>query len=607
MKMQAIDKPATESNVVSERYTPARKRQGLVRLRRRDTLVILVTLLVGLAARVYRLDAAGLAEDEANKILAIRSYSHGDFTANAEHPMLMKTLCLLSIEMSRAWNNLVGASRGLVISEETALRLPNAIFGALTVIPLFLLASALFEFRIALITAFLWSLGGNAIWFNRITKEDTLLVFFMLSGYAIYNYAKSRAADDWKGQEQLYGLAGVAFGLMLSSKYFPHYYGLMTLFYHLGAYNPRDNRPLTRRMKLIHASAMLVTFAAFNFAVLLPSSWRYLWKYVHGDFFTHHGYVMMDQVYPNSMARTPNGSTWFFYLLYLAVKLPLPLIATFLIGMAEIFRPHRQNSAKGDLFLRIMLVFWLLPMTLVGVKFLRYTLALIPFVYMTSAVGAVTVWRIGLDIVKRLGTMARDDHHTRMRLTRFLSLALLHSRAAAAVPAVVVILLFVLWPALITLTSLPYPALYTNQLGGGRGGYFFPHDEFYDLGARESIKYIAEHAEPGALVSSEIPTVLQYYLDEYGRTDMRSEIMSHPGFNLEQGARLSVEAGISRASNQTDTRSHFDGSARVYLLVQPGRIYFENQRIIKFIESTFPIAQSSEYGGATTAKVYRIQ
>src|SRR5262249_36338745 len=157
-----------------------------------EILVVLVTLVVGLAARVYRLDAAGLAEDEANKILAIRSYSHGDFTANAEHPMLMKTLCLLSIELSRAWNNLFGASHRLVIPEETALRLPNAIFGALTVVPLFVLAGALFEFRVAVITACLWSLGGNAIWFNRVTKEDTLLVFFMLSGYAIYNCAKRR-------------------------------------------------------------------------------------------------------------------------------------------------------------------------------------------------------------------------------------------------------------------------------------------------------------------------------------------------------------------------------------------------------------------------------
>ena len=605
--MQAVDKAVTASNLAPEPHPPARKPKGLVRLRRRETLVIVVTLLVGLAARVYQLEAAGLAEDEANKILAIRSYSHGDFTVNAEHPMLMKTLCLLSTEVCRAWNDVFGARRGLIIAEETALRLPNAVFGALTVVPLFLLASALFEFRIALITACLWSLGGNAIWFNRITKEDTLLVFFMLSGYAIYNWAKSRAPDDWKGQERLYGLAGVAFGLMVSSKYFPHYYGLMTLFYHLEAYNPRGNRPLTRRMKLIHASGILVTFAVFNFAVLLPSTWSYLWKYVHGDFFTHHGYAMMNSVYPNSMARTPNGSTWFFYWLYLAVKLPLPLIAAFLIGMVEIFRPNRQNAGRGHLFLRIMLVFWLLPMTLVGVKFLRYTLALIPFVYMTAAIGAMTVWRMGTDGMKRLLQAAQGYHQTTRRRAGSPSLTFSAPRVAGAASAILVAVLFVLWPAITTLTGLPYPALYTNRLGGGRIGYFFPHDEFYDLGARESIRYIAEHAEPRAVVASEIPAVFQYYLERYGRTDIRCEILSHPGFNLGRDSGFPVEARSPDHLKKTDLESDPARSVPDYVLIQPGRIYFENQREIEAIESSHQVAQSTEYGGATTAIVYRIQ
>jgi hypothetical protein len=605
-RMQAIDyEPGTASRTAPELCAPHRKPKPLLTLQRREILIILLTFLVGLAARVYRLDAAGLAEDEANKILAIRSYSHGDFTVNSEHPMLMKTLCLSSIELSRTWNKWFGEGCHLIMTEETALRLPNAIVGALTVVPLFVVAGALFEFRIAVITACLWSAGGNAIWFNRITKEDTLLVFFMLSGYAIYNCAKTRASHDLKGQELLYGLAGVAFGLMLCSKYFPHYYGLITLFYHLGAYNPRDNRPLTLRMKLIHAAAMLMTFVAFNFAVLLPSTWSYLWKYVHGDFFTHHGYVMMNHVYPNSMARTPNGSTWFFYWLYLAVKLPLPIIAAFLIGLVEIFRPGRDNAGKGRLFLRIMLIFWLLPMTFMGVKFLRYTLALIPFIYLTAAVGAVTVWRISSTALKRLEPAVLACQSWGRRRAGFPSLAVLSAFVAGA-PGVVVGVLFVLWPALVTLRSLPYPALYTNLLGAGRAGYFFPHDEFYDLGARESIKYIAEHAEPGALVASEIPAVFQYYLERYGRTDLRCEILSRPGFERGQALLVSGQASPAQ-TDQTDPGSAFTGPARAYVLVQPGRIYFENQREIYAIESSLQIAQSSEFGGAAATRVYRIQ
>src|SRR5262249_46364766 len=479
---------------------------------------------------------------------------------NSEHPMLMKTLCLSSIELCGFWNERLGRRVGHMISEETALRLPNAIIGALTVIPLFLLANSMFGFRCGLITALLWAIGGNAIWFNRVTKEDTLMVFFMLTAYVLYNTAKRRDIQDMKGQERLYGFAGIAFGLMISAKYFPHYYGLMALFYHLAGYDRRDHRPLTRRMKLIHGSAILLTFLAFNFAILLPSTWSYLWKYVHGDFFTHHGYFVMDHVYPNSIARTPNGSPWFFYWLYMLVKLQPAVIGAFVIGVVTVFsRPKSESEGKGHLFLRIMLVFWLIPMSVIGVKFLRYTLALIPFVYMTAAVGALTCWRLGLDIINRLKPAVARHHRAARSKGRFPSrLVPPSSVLIGTLPGVVVMSVFVLWPAATGLGSLPYPALYTNCFGACRVGYFFPHDEFYDVGARESIQYIAAHAPPGALVASEIPAVLQYYLEKYGRTDIRSVVMSNPGFRVGRASRVALAASPRLVPHQPVSHSELE-------------------------------------------------
>jgi hypothetical protein len=580
--MQTIDGLEAASYLAPETRVISRRLAGLDRFQRRKLLVILVTFVVGLGARVYRLDASGLAEDEANKILAIRCYSHGDFTVNSEHPMLMKILCLSSMKLCGYWNERAGRGLNLVVSEETALRLPNAIIGALTVVPLFLLAYSLFGFRVALITACLWALGGNVIWFNRVAKEDTLLVFFMLSGCVIYNSAKSRPAWDISGQERLYGFAGVAFGLMVCSKYFPHYYGLMALFYHLAGYDRRDNRPLTRRMKVIHGCAMLATFLALNFAILLPDTWSYLWRYVHGDLFTHHGYIIMNQLYPNDMARTPNGSPWLFYLLYLLVKVPPALIAAFLLGVVVVFGQRRSEyTGKGNLFLRIMLIFWLFPMSFMGVKFLRYTLALMPFFYITAAVGAATVWRAGLNAIRKVRLPARHFYNIGRFYSQFPSNPVgARYRVMSWLPATGVLCVFVLWPAATSVAYLPYPALYTNSFGAGRVGYFFPHDEFYDLGARESIKYIAEHAPQGALVASEVPAVAQYYLERYGRTDMRSETMSHPRYDL--------------AASPPD-----------FALLQPGRVYFENQRDIGIIESSFNIAQSCEYGGAVATRVYQ--
>ena len=94
-------------------------------------LALLVILAFGL--RVTQLGAIGFAEDEMNKLDAVHAYERGDFTANSEHPMLMKMLM---------WASLRGVPAS---SEEAALRFPNALIGALTVIPLFLLTLALFD------------------------------------------------------------------------------------------------------------------------------------------------------------------------------------------------------------------------------------------------------------------------------------------------------------------------------------------------------------------------------------------------------------------------------------------------------------------------------
>ena len=115
------------------------------KLERRKILVLAALTLLALCVRAYQLDAIGLAEDETNKMFAVRSYEQGDFTANADHPMIMKMLCYGSLHMAWGWNASVGNITGMSIAEETALRFPNALFGALTVIPLLLFASSLFD------------------------------------------------------------------------------------------------------------------------------------------------------------------------------------------------------------------------------------------------------------------------------------------------------------------------------------------------------------------------------------------------------------------------------------------------------------------------------
>jgi hypothetical protein len=530
-------------------------------LEQRKSLVLMLLISVAFCARAYDLGAASLAEDEANKIFALRAYDQGDFTVNAEHPMVMKMLCYGSVHAAAAWNLGAGGRLGLPLSEEAALRLPNVIVGSLTIIPLLLLTSSLLGFRIAVISSLLWAVGLNAIWFSRIVKEDTLLVFFLFSGFHLYNLAKERPASDVAGQHRLYSLSGAAFGLMMASKYFPHYLGLNALYYSLVGYDSRNNRPLTGSIWARFFGGVVLAFALFNPAAFLPQTWRYLWKYVNEDLITHHGYVVMDNLYLNDMGQTPGGNPWYLYFLFLCVKVPLPIIAAFVVGLVEIFRRRGEYPAsRGHLFLRVMLVFWLFPMAITGGKFLRYTLSLLPLVYMTAAVGMVVLWRMLSYLIRRA------------------SVGEWRAGQLAAIPVAVV---FVIAPAVTMIRSMPYPSLYLNAFGAGRVGYFFPHDEFYDLGARESIKYIAETAPPGARMASEIPGVVEYYLERYNRPDIRSEIISQPNFSLSEG------------------RPDF-------VLLQRGRLYFENQENFSFIEKNFPVVQSSTYGGAAAAQVYSV-
>jgi hypothetical protein len=196
---------------------------------------------------------------------------------------------------------------------------------------------------------------------------------------------------------------------------------------------------------------------------------------------------------------------------------------------------------------------------------MRYTLPLMPMIYMTAAVGTVAIWRLLSRAIKRLSG------------GRSLGWDL---RVAPAAAGAIVAALFVAAPSVITVKSLPYPSIYLNAFGGDRVGYLFPHDEFYDLGARESIRYIADHARPSAVVASEVPGVFMYYLERFGRTDIQSEVLSHPKFDLK--------------------------TARPdYVLLQRGRLYFENRDTFLLIENNYPLAQSSTYKGAAASEVYQ--
>jgi hypothetical protein len=239
------------------------------------------------------------------------------------------------------------------------------------------------------------------------------------------------------------------------------------------------------------------------------------------------------------MSATPFwGTPIYFYLLFLLIKIPLPVLLAFACGVVQIVRRRREPGAA---FLLLMLVLWIVPYSLVGAKWLRYTLSLLPFLYMTAAVGIV--WLIRQAAARIPARMTSEP-------------------GAYLAVSTAAVLIFIVSPTYAAYKSMPHYALYTNALAEGRAGYFFPHDEFYDDGLREAIEHVARTAPKGAIIAHETPGVVRYYLERYGRTDLRSCAIS---------------------DSQFDARS---APPHTFVIVQRGRTYFENRDELEVVRAT---------------------
>ncbi|HZJ47165.1 MAG TPA: glycosyltransferase family 39 protein [Pyrinomonadaceae bacterium] len=499
---------------------------------------LLLFIILGFGLRLNQLSAIGFAEDEMNKLDAIKAYERGDFSANAEHPMVMKLLMWGSLKLAP------------VESTEVALRLPNVLVGALTVVPLFLLTAAFFDRWTALLAVAFWAFGINAITHNRIGKEDSLLVFFMLFGFYFFLRAKQTSPVNLPQRKHNYASSAVSFGLMIASKYFPHYLGLNMLFHHkFHVRQPVAGEPSGRTpgwFFLLIGSVFLLASPA----LLLPDVWHYVDAYMGEKLLTHSGYLFAGRLYKNNMSSSPFwGTPIYFYLLFLLIKVPPAVLFGLIVGLAvSIKRRHEVGYA----FLLFMFFFWLIPYSLIGGKWLRYTLAVMPFVYMLAAVGVVAI----VSVVSK------------------------HLKMKPALVATFAIIIFAVLPSWTAIANGPHYALYTNMFAPGKAGFYFPHDEFYDDGLREAIKYVCEHAPQNAIIAHETPAVARYYLQSFGRPDLQAHAISAKDFNVK------------------------DVQGPIFVVVQRGRTYFENQQELEYTRANFTKVHEVFIGPTSAVEVF---
>jgi Dolichyl-phosphate-mannose-protein mannosyltransferase len=490
---------------------------------RRVWRALALTLALGFALpiRLINLGASGFGEDEISKWRAVQAYRAGQFSANAEHPMLMKLAAWTSIGVADWWNAHVAGGGVLRVSPEAALRAPNAVAGAATTGMVFLLGETLFGTSVASWAATLWAFDVNAAAINRIAKEDTLLLFFLLLGTWLYERgARSHTAS------------GAAFGLMLASKYMPHFFGLHALYAYV-AY-PRRNFGVPGRILKLYL-ALAGAFLAANLAILMPSTWSYLLGYVNGGAMRHTGYMFAHRLYVNGTMTSPWGVPPWFYITYLITKVPAVVLAAATAGMIWTWR-HPDH--RGAVFIRVFLVFTLLPYSLVSGKFVRYMLPVLAVVDLSAGVGMV------------------------MLLRRV-------SAPAPAAAAILVMLAANVWSA------APHYSLAQNTIGRWMGppGSLFPDDEFYDAGMREAVAMIAPAAGPGAVLCSEAPAVVAEYLARRARADVAACSLARDGLPM----------------RPVDT----------WVIAQEGHTYFENAAMIDQLRRrTRPFADVHIAGGS---------
>jgi len=240
----------------------------------------------------------------------------------------------------------------------------------------------------------------------------------------------------------------------------------------------------------------------------------------------------------------------------MAIKIPLAVLATFLVGLFVSLRKWRH---AGHAFVLFMLFFWIVPYSLVGAKWLRYTLSLMPFVYMSAAIGAMALIRWSIAALEKLKA----------------------GPVGLWATAAIFVMLLVAWPAWTAYAASPHYALYTNSFGRGYTGFFFPHDEFYDDGLNEAIRFVCEHAPRDAMIVSETPGAVKFYAEKFGRTDLQSNVLSDPKFTVPE-------------------------ASPVYVIMQRGRTYFENQDEMKQVRDRLTLVYAGCIDGHTAAEVYAV-
>lgn len=513
-------------------------------------LLIGIFLITGFMLRTYQLGAESLGEDELNKLQTVKEYRENGLSGkNGEHPFLMKGLQTVSVAGAEKLNALTGSG----VPVEAALRFPIALAGTLSILLIFLLATALFGRSVGLIAAGLLALEPMVIGFDRIAKEDSLVVLFFLLTQFLWVRSQSKAQNGSSNWVWYAWGSGAAFAGLMASKYYPHLLAISGAYYNVFKHVPENRWHMRARRWLIFFFVMGTTFLILNPTILLPETWREMLKFSSENRIGHDSYEFMGTLYRNQMSAWLSGVPWTFYYVFIGIKTSLSTLLFFLIGIPLAFR---KKLGDGRFLIFFWAFMWFLPFTFLGGKFTRYFAFVTPLMMIVAAIGIC---------------------YTLNWLSRRMSFA--GSRKAALETVVLAVLLAV--PLINSLSVAPHYRMFTNTIGGGpmAGGAYFPHDEFYDGATEKAMTLIANHAVQEAAVASETPGLYAFYAERLGRPDLRF-------------VSLSDKSEVDRLSKND------------FVVLAKGRRYFSNTAYFDYFQNEQWTMAEFDLGAVPAVSVY---
>ncbi len=520
---------------------------------RKLAIIILgLFMVIGFGLRVTQLGTESLGEDELNKLETVSEYRENGLSGkNGEHPFLMKGLQTVSVAASEKWNGYTTDDHH--VSPEAALRFPIALFGTFTILLLFLFASELFGRSIGLVSAILWAVEPAAIGFDRIAKEDSLVLFFFLLTGLFWIKGQS-AAERGKSDWTWYAWAAAAsFAGLMASKYYPHLLAIFGAYYIIFVRIPEHKWDMGKMRWLKFFVVMGTAFLILNPTIMLPETWREMLKFSSESRIGHDSYEYMGTLYRNQMTAWLSGVPWTFYYVFIAVKTSLPTLIFFLIGLPIIIQ---RRFGDGRFFLFFWAFMWFVPFTVLGGKFTRYFTIAEPLILITAAAGFCVT-------------------------AKWLSGKLTGGIRAAAILHTVLLIGLAAVPLINSLTAVPHYRMFTNSIGGGAAGTYFPHDEFYDAAAGAAVAAIAARTQEPAVVACETPALLEYYAERLGRTDLSFVSLSN------------TEAVAALKPNDL-------------IVLTMGRRYFSNTAYQEYLEGTAKPVEVIDILDVPAVKIFQL-